>query len=129
MTNKRKDPGSKRVTMTCTASEYERLTFWAGQSNMSINEYLHECFLLMIDRENGVYDAPDIMQERMNLVVDIATMASEKLDSLSEFITSGFSSLLAAARGDDYIHGADDADDSDGEETDAEAADTGGDIF
>lgn len=102
--NKRLAPGSKRVTMTLTADEYERLTFWAKHREMSINEYLHECFSHMIDYENGVYDIPTIMQERMNLVVDAVTMNSSKLDSLSEFIISGFESLLAAARGDDYIN-------------------------
>jgi hypothetical protein len=102
--NKRTAPGSKRVTMTLTADEYERLTFWADRRQMSINEYLHECFSHMIDYENGVYDAPTIMQERMNLVVDAVTMNSSKLDSLANFITSGFESLLAAARGDDYLH-------------------------
>jgi hypothetical protein len=90
--------------MTLTADEYERLVFWADRRQMSINEYLHEAFSHMIDYENGVYDIPSIMQERMNLVVDAVTMNSSKLDSLSEFITSGFESLLAAARGDDYLH-------------------------
>lgn len=101
--NKRTAPGSKRVTMTLVATEYERLVFWAEKHNMSINEYLHECFSHMIDYENGVYDAPTIMQERMNLVVDALTMNTSKLDSLSAFVTSGFQSLLAAARGDDYL--------------------------
>lgn len=106
--NKRTAPGSKRVTMTLTADEYERLMFWSDRRQMSINEYLHECFSHMIDYENGVYNIPSIMQERMNLVVDAVTMNSSKLDSLSEFITSGFESLLAAARGDDYLHTAED---------------------
>ena len=108
--NKRLAPGSKRVTMTLTADEFARLQFWSEKREMSINEYLHECFSHMIDYENGVYDAPTIMQERMNLVVDAVTMNSSKLDSLSQFITSGFESLLAAARGDDYLHVADDSD-------------------
>ena len=102
--NKRTAPGSKRVTMTLTADEYERLLFWSERREMSINEYLHECFSHMIDYENGSYDIPSIVQERMNLVVDAVTMNSSKLDSLSSFITSGFESLLAAARGDDYLH-------------------------
>lgn len=102
--NKRTAPGSKRVTMTVTADEYERLMFWSNKNDMSINEYLHECFSHMIDYENGVYDVPSIVMERMNLVVDAVTMNSSKLDSLSQFITSGFQSLLAAARGDDYLH-------------------------
>lgn len=102
--NKRTAPGSHRVTMTVTADEYARLTFWAEKHQMSINEYLHECFVHMIDYENGVYDAPTIVQERMNLVIDAVTMNSSKLDSLSQFIISGFESLLAAARGDDYLH-------------------------
>ena len=102
--NKRTAPGSHRVTMTVTADEYARLTFWAEKHQMSINEYLHECFLHMIDYENGVYDAPTIVQERMNLVIDALTMNSSKLDSLSQFMVSGFESLLAAARGDDFLH-------------------------
>ena len=90
--------------MTLNDVEYEKLLFWADKKNVSINEYLHMCFDHMIDYENGVYDAPTIVQERMNLVVDALTMNSSKLDSLAEFITGGFESLLAAARGDDYIH-------------------------
>ena len=102
--NKRTAPGSHRVTMTVDAVEYERLQFWAQKHEMSINEYLHECMSHMIDYENGVYDVPTIVQERMNLVVDALTMNSNKLDSLTQFITHGFASLLAAARGDDYLH-------------------------
>lgn len=109
--NKRTAPGSHRVTMTLVADEYERLKFWADKRDMSINEYLHECFSHMIDYENGVYDAPSIMQERMNLVIDALTMNSSKLDSLSTFITSSFQALLAAARGDDYLSQSDETDD------------------
>jgi len=106
--NKRTAPGSHRATMTLAATEYERLQYFAEKREMSINEYLHESFVHMIDYENGVYDAPTIMQERMNLVVDAVTMNSSKIDSLAEFITGGFEALLAAARGDDYIHLAED---------------------
>lgn len=107
--NKRTAPGSKRVTMTLTADEFARLQFWADRREMSINEYLHECFAHMIDYENGVYDAPTIIQERMNLVIDALTMNTSKLDSLANFVTSGFESLLAAARGDDYLHSSDES--------------------
>ena len=107
MANKRTAPGSKRVTMTVSAEEYERLQFWSQRRNMSINEYLHESLSHMIDYENGVYNVPDIVQERMNLVIDALTMNTSKLDSLSKYITGGFESLLAAARGDDYIYTSD----------------------
>lgn len=120
--NKRTAPGSHRVTMTLTADEYARLQFWAERRQMSINEYLHECFSHMIDYENGVYDAPTIVQERMNLVIEALTMNSSKLDSLSEFITGGFESLLAAARGDDYLHVNDEVEQTENNHNDADDA-------
>lgn len=119
--NKRKAPGSRRVTVTLTAEEYEQLKFWASHSRSgpkSINEYLHECISHMIDYENGVYNAPDIMQERMNLVVDAVTLNTSSINSLHEFVMRGFSALITAARGDDYLSDSDvtyGADGKDGE--------------
>lgn len=99
---------SHRVTVTLDDDAFERLKYWAGKHDMSINEYLNEAIELSIRRENKDYDLPELEIQRLNQLIDVITVLSSNVKSLEDITVSGFDSLLELTRGDNYLLEAED---------------------
>jgi hypothetical protein len=98
-----RDKDSKRVTVTLTPDEYERLKYWADRREMSINEYLLHSISHMIAWENQDFDVPVAVVQRVNQMVDLTTGLRSDITNLQEEIHSMADSLLNLTRGDNYL--------------------------
>lgn len=98
-----RNPDNKRVTVTLTPDEYERLKYWSQRRGMSINEYLFHSLEHMIAWENQDFDVPVAMVQRTNQMVDLVTALRSDVDNLQSEIHSMADSLLNLTRGDNYL--------------------------
>lgn len=99
---------SKRVTATVTDETYQRLVYWAGKKNISVNQYLNDAIDKAIAYENQDYPLPTLEQARLNQLIDNIAAMSSNVKSLEAVITSGFDSLLKLVNGDSYMFEQDD---------------------
>ena len=95
--------GFRRVTVTLSDDDYERLVYWAGSHEMSINEYLRNAIDTAIKRENADYDLPTLEIARLRQIEHRIAALEETDRNLASILTSGFDSLLSMTRGDNYL--------------------------
>lgn len=98
-----RDPSHKRVTVTLTPDEYERLKYWADRRRMSINEYMYHALEHMIGWENQDFDVPVAIVQRVNQLVDMIAGLRSDTSNLSDELHSMADSLLNLTRGDNYL--------------------------
>ena len=98
-----RDKNDKRVTVTLTPDEYERLKYWSDRREMSINGYLLHSIQHMIAWENQDFDVPVAMVQRVNQLVDLVAGLRSDSANLQEEIHSMADSLLNLTRGDNYL--------------------------
>lgn len=92
-----------RVTATIDDGLYQTLVYWAKRNQMSINEFLRESILHMIEYQNKDYDLPTLEIQRLNQIIDVVGVLSNNVESLENVVVSGFDSLLGLTRGDNYL--------------------------
>ena len=94
---------TKRFNVRVDEDEFKQIEYWANKRGVSINEYARLAFDYMIRRENRDFDVPNIVDQRINQLVDSIAVLSSNVKSLESITTSGFSSLLSLTRGDNYL--------------------------
>lgn len=95
--------GARRVSVTVSDEEYEKLKYWSDRNELSVNEYILEAIERQIRYENGDYDLPTLEQARLNQLIDIITTLSYNQKSLEDTVIAGFDSLLGLVKGDNYL--------------------------
>lgn len=98
-----RDASSKRVSVTLSDEQYERLAYWAGKHNLSVNQYLVDAIEKAIRWENQDYPLPTLEQARLNQLIDHIAVLSSNVKSMESVVQSGFDSLLGLTRGDNYL--------------------------
>lgn len=102
-----RDVKPRRLTVRLSDNEFDRLSYWAGKANLSINEFI----LLMLDRwvdiENGNYQLPTLEAARLNQLIDVVIGLSNNIQTLETISINGFDSLLKLTKGDNYLLEAD----------------------
>lgn len=102
-----RDVKPRRLTVRLSDDEFDRLSYWAGKANLSINEFI----LLMLDRwvdiENGNYQLPTLEAARLNQLIDVVIGLSNNIQTLETISINGFDSLLKLTKGDNYLLEAD----------------------
>jgi hypothetical protein len=92
-----------RVTLRMPRDVHEKLKFWAGKKEYSVNDfvpYLIEYFEL---RESGNYELPSLEIMRLNQLSELVIALTHRIDTLESIIINGFSSLTTLTRGDNYL--------------------------
>lgn len=102
-----RDVKPHRLTVRLSDNDFDRLSYWAGKANLSINEFI----LLMLDRwvdiENGNYQLPTLEVARLNQLIDVVLALSNNIQTLETISINGFDSLLKLTKGDNYLLEAD----------------------
>lgn len=80
-----------------------RVSYWAPRHGLSENAYMAEAVEEKIARENGDYDLPTLEQKRLAQLIDEIKSLSTNQANLEKVISSGFTSLVGLARGDNYL--------------------------
>lgn len=96
-------PTQRRVTAVLKEEDYQRLAYWAGQHEMSVNEYVRYAIDLAIRRDNKDFDMPTLEAARLNQMLDTMQVLSLNVGNLERTVTAGFDSLLRMTRGDNYL--------------------------
>lgn len=82
----------------------ERVTYWRKSRGIAADsDYMVQAIEEKIARENGDYDLPDILVQRINQIVDELRSNSTSIASLESVMVSSFKSLLGLTRGDSYL--------------------------
>lgn len=98
------DVARVRVVIRLHPSSKERAEYWAEKHGYpSVNEYMADAVDAAIRRENGDYDLPTLEIARLNQLVDEVKALSTNAANLERVVTSGFDSMLALTRGDNYL--------------------------
>lgn len=87
-----------------------RVGYWASRADMSDNEYMTEAIEEKIARENGDFNVPSLIVQRINEMIDRMGSLTVAQNNLQRVCLDGFGSITGLARGDDYL-----LDDDDGE--------------
>lgn len=85
----------------------ERVRYWAAKGGLSHNEFMTLAVERAVSDANRDYDLPALEVQRLNQLVDEHKALSENVRNLERVVTDGLGSLLALARGDDYLLSAD----------------------
>ena len=85
----------------------ERVRYWAAKQGLSHNEFMTLAVERAVSDANADYDLPALEVQRLNQLVDEHKALSENVRNLERVVTDGLGSLLALARGDDYLLSAD----------------------
>jgi len=85
----------------------ERARYWASREGLSVNEYIAAAVEHRIANANNNYDLPVLEVQRLNQVVDALNTLATNTQNLERVVFDGLGSLLALARGDDYLLSAD----------------------
>lgn len=93
----------KRVTSRFSETDFMHILYWAEKHDLSVSEYVHDAVLLAIAHENGDYDIPDILVQRLNQVINNQESLNSNMNAVAEMVESSMDSLLSLTRGDNYL--------------------------
>ena len=94
---------TKRVTLRLSNKDADKLTYWAQDAGVSVNEFIPMLVDQWASIKSGDYRLPTLEQARLNQLVDVMLSMSTNMQSLESVVTSGFDSLLRLTRGDNYL--------------------------
>lgn len=80
-----------------------QVRYWASREGVSANEFIARAVEQTISTANQNYDLPVLEVQRLNQVADGLKSLSENVRNLELVVHDGLGSLLALARGDDYL--------------------------
>lgn len=92
-----------RLTIRLSQTDFEKLQYWAGKADCSINEFILVLLEQWIDIQNGNYQLPTLEVQRLNQLIEAVQVLSQNQQTLESIVTNGFDSLLSLTRGDNYL--------------------------
>lgn len=102
------ESGSHRLTLRLREADFEKLSYWAERTGVSINEFVPMLLERYVDIENGNYALPTLEIHRLNQLIDSQQVLVQNVQSLETIVINGFDSLLSLTRGDNYLLEAED---------------------
>ena len=79
-----------RVTLRLSPEEHEKLKYWAGHHEMTVNDFVD-------------YELPTLEVQRLNQLIESQAALVKEVQSLQGMITNYFSDLLKLTHGDNYL--------------------------
>lgn len=92
-----------RKWMRLNPDTVQRAEYWRTKREMSEQEYYELAVEEKIARENGDFDVPNIIVQRLNQIIDNQVASNTGVANLERITVSGFDSLLGLTRGDSYL--------------------------
>ena len=97
-----------RISLRLDEDTHERLKYWSARKQVSLNTYLMDAIDLMIAYENGDYDVPTALMQRINQLTGTVVALQSSVDNLTDVTVNGFDAIAGLARGDNYLVKAED---------------------
>ena len=104
-----------RVSLRLDEDTHERLKYWSARKQVSLNTYILDAIDLMIAYENGDYDVPTALMQRINQLTGTVMAVQSSMDNLTTVTINGFDAIVGLARGDNYLAQEEDGELEDGE--------------
>ena len=104
-----------RVSLRLDEDTHERLKYWSTRKQVSLNTYILDAIDLMIAYENGDYDVPTALMQRINQLTGTVMAVQSSMDNLTNVTINGFDAIVGLARGDNYLAQEEDGELEDGE--------------
>lgn len=104
-----------RVSLRLDEDTHERLKYWSARKQVSLNTYILDAIDLMIAYENGDYDVPTALMQRINQLTGTVMAVQSSMDNLTNVTINGFDAIVGLARGDNYLAQEEDGELEDGE--------------
>lgn len=104
-----------RVSLRLDEDTHERLKYWSARKQVSLNTYILDAIDLMIAYENGDYDVPTALIQRINQLIGTVMAVQSSMDNLTNVTINGFDAIVGLARGDNYLAQEEDGELEDGE--------------
>jgi predicted DNA-binding protein len=92
-----------RVSLRLDEDTHERLKYWSARKQVSLNTYILDAIDLMIAYENGDYDVPTALIQRINQLTGTVMAVQSSMDNLTNVTINGFDAIVGLARGDNYL--------------------------
>ncbi len=81
----------------------EQMSSKTGET-ISSNDFIIDAIKYYVAYQNGQYDIPDILVQRINQLVDLQVMSNERLSALEDVMHSGVESLIKLSSGESYLN-------------------------
>lgn len=104
-----------RISLRLDEDTHERLKYWSARKQVSLNTYILDAIDLMIAYENGDYDVPTALIQRINQLTGTVMAVQSSMDNLTNVTINGFDAIVGLARGDNYLAQEEDGELEDGE--------------
>ena len=96
-------PSAVAVKIRLHPDLLQKCRYWADRDGLSVNEFISTAVEQVIGNRNNDYDLPVLEVQRLNQIVDALNTLSTNTRNLEQVVFDGLGSLLALARGDDYL--------------------------
>lgn len=91
------------VKVRLPADTLAQVRYWAARQELSANELVVQAVEHWLATRNQNYDLPVLEVQRLNQLVDQVLSLATNVHNLELVVYDGLGSLLALARGDDYL--------------------------